>query len=112
MVFRVVEYGGFGSGRPFAAGIPGMFALQAQVVAPSATVSTLNLSSATRLIMVDSDTGCIIQIGSSLSTVNAATPSSGTVQTSTAGAGIHIFANLLPQPIYVNPSSRLTVVST
>lgn len=112
MVFRVVEYGGFASGRPFAVGTPTGGPLQVQVVAPSASVSTLNLSSATRLIFVDTDTGCIIQLGSSASTVNAATPSSGTAQTSTAGAGIHIFANLIPQPIYVNPYTRLTMVST
>ena len=67
MVFRVVEYGGFQSGRPMASGVASLTGLiQAQSAAPGVTTSTFQLSGGTRFILVDTDVGAIFSAGSSV----------------------------------------------
>jgi hypothetical protein len=110
-LLHVVEFGGYASGRNFSV-VPSMGPIQTQTITVGSTVSTFALSSATRLIFVDTDGGVFLNVTSSASTVSASGGSSGTVLTSTAGAAYRIPANIAPFPIYVNPYSRLVAVST
>ncbi len=111
-LLRVVEFGGFTSGRPFAIGLTEGGPIQTQTITVGATASTFTLSSATHMILIDTDGGCFVNITSSASTVTVSGGSSGTVLTSTAGAAYRIPANIAPFPIYVLPYSRVIAVST
>lgn len=110
MAFRVTEYQ-LPSGRPLPAlGIPTGNPVQTQSIVQGSSISTFALSSITGLIFIDTDVGSMVFIGTSAST-QVPSASSGTL-VSTAGAAIHIPANVAPFPIFVRPFSRLCSVST
>ncbi len=112
MVFRVTEYAGYRSGRPFEMPLI-CRPLQAQIITPAGSVSTLFLSTATSIIFVDTDVATLVLLTSTGSTVTPSSGSSGTVTVSTAGACQRIPANVAPIPIYVqSPYTRLVVSST
>lgn len=114
MVFRITEYGGFQSGRPFSASIPVGPAIQTQVVTLGSSVSTQTLSGATRMIMVDSDAGALMFLGSSASTGVPQAGSSTAAVGSTGGGGgtQRIPANVAPMVFFVQPYMRLCTLST
>jgi hypothetical protein len=105
MVFRVVEYGGFQSGRPMASGVASLTGLiQAQSAAPGVTTSTFQLSGGTRFILVDTDVGAIFSAGSSVASTVTNPVTSSMAQ--------HIAANIAPVGFYVAPSMKLFMLST
>lgn len=109
-MFRVTEYR-LPSGKSLPAqGIATDNPFQTQAITQGSSISTFALSSVTGLIFIDTDVGSMVWIGSSGST-QLPSASSGTV-VSTAGAAIHIPANVAPFPIFVKPFSRLCSVST
>jgi len=101
MPLRITEYGGYQSGRPMTPGIASQPFIQSQTIAVGSSVSTNQLSSATRLILVDSDAGVYLFFGSSLSTANVGSSN-----------GQRIPAGVAPIPFYVNPSMKLFATST
>jgi hypothetical protein len=117
MAFRITEYGGHGSG-PFTIGARhpvGYGLIQTQVITVGSSVSTSQLSSATRFVEVDTDTGCYLAFGSSVSTNTAGAGSSNVAGIgSTGGGGFsqRIPANTAPMGFYVQPFMKLFVLST
>jgi hypothetical protein len=108
-VFRLSEYGGFASGRPHATGIidnPASGFIQTQSTtafqAAGGVGSTFILSGATYQVMVDTDSGCQIFFGTSLST----SPSLTSTNTQ------RIPANIRPLAFYVRPGQKLFMGST
>lgn len=111
MAFRITEYGGYANSRlPEVVPLPGM--VQCQLSAVGSSVSTFYLSSATHLILIDTDGGAYITFGSSASTNVAGAGSSNTAQFSTQAGVQRIPASVAPIPFRVNPFMRVTMVST
>lgn len=103
MTVRVVEFGGYVSGRA-AMGSPVLKLppIAAQSIVTGSSASTNTLSSATRLIRIDSDAGAYVFVGSSGSTLVAAssTPS------------IRVIAGAPAEVYEVSPYSRVCTLST
>lgn len=105
MAFRIAEYRGYASDHPFAPGIgTGVGYVQSQFSTGLSTgaTPTFTLSSATFMVLIDTDQGALINFGSSAST----TP------TVTSTNGQHIPVNVAPVPFYVSPNTKIYVAST